>query len=71
MKELQNELKNMYEEMEQLKLERDAWKEKANNIEDKELRFDLRMKAQDIEKEIRNIEIDIMDKIKDLFKEGE
>ena len=67
MKELQNELKEMYEEIERLKVERDMWKEKASEVEDKDLRFDLCIKYQNIDKEIRNIKIEMMEKFKELI----
>ena len=67
MKELQNELKEMYEEIERLKVERDMWKEKASEVEDKDLRFDLCIKYQNIDKDIRNIKIEMMEKFKELI----
>lgn len=68
---LQNDLKEMYEEIERLKVERNKWKEEASKVEDKELRFDLNIKAQGIEKEIRNIKIEMMNKFEELIEWSE
>lgn len=68
MKELQNELREMYEEIEKLKSERDVWKKEASEVEDKDLRFDLCIKYQNIDKEIRNIKIEMMEKFKNIIE---
>lgn len=68
MEGLQNELREMYEEIEKLKSERDVWKKEASEVEDKDLRFDLCIKYQNIDKEIKNIKIEMMEKFKDLIE---
>lgn len=68
MKELQSELREMYEEIEKLKSERDVWKKEASEVEDKDLRFDLCIKYQNIDKEIRNIKIEMMEKFKNIIE---
>lgn len=68
MKELQSELREMYEEIEKLKSERDVWKKEASEVENKDLRFDLCIKYQNIDKEIRNIKIEMMEKFKNIIE---
>ena len=71
MREMQKKLKEMYKEIEELRKERNEWSKEAQKVEDKEIKFDLQIKSQDINREIRKIKVEMMRKINELFEEEE